>query len=94
MKTNIICRQVKIPDELRSLFEKKLDKLGKYFKDDAVAYITLRSKKNQETLELMISSGGTLFRAEESSDTFNNAFDLAIESIVRQIRKNEVGQNK
>ena len=89
MKTNIICRQVEIKDELKSLFEKKLDKLDKYFKDDAIAYVTLRSKKNKETLELTISSGGTLFRAEESSDTFNNAFDLAIDTIVRQIRKNK-----
>ncbi len=94
MKTNIICRQVEVPKELKNIFEKKLDKLDKYFKDDAVAYITLKSRKNEEILELTISSGGTLFRAEEASDTFNNAFDEAIESIVRQIRKNKTRLQK
>jgi putative sigma-54 modulation protein len=37
----------------------------------------------------MIRQGGTLFRSEERSDTFNNAMDEAIESLERQIRKNK-----
>lgn len=94
MKTNIICRQVEISQDLKDIFEKKLDKLDKYFKDDAVSYITLRSRKNEEILELTISSSGTLFRAEEAGDTFNNAFDKAIETIVRQIRKNKTRLQK
>jgi len=94
MKITTIGRQMEVPEELKVLFDKKLAKLDKFFKDDAVAYVTLSRKRNLEILELTISSGGTLFRSEEENSTFQNAFDSAIESIERQIRKNKTRLEK
>ena len=94
MKITTIGRQMEVPEELKVLFDKKLSKFDKYFKDDAVAYVTLSRKRNLEILELTISSGGTLFRSEEENSTFQNAFDCAIESIERQIRKNKTRLEK
>ena len=94
MKINVIGRQMDVPEDLKQLFDKKLAKFDKFFKDDAVAYITLSRKHNREKLELTISSSSTLFRSEEESNTFNNALDEAIESIERQIRKNKTRLEK
>lgn len=85
---------MEVPEDCKELFTRKLRKFDKFFKDDAVAYITLSRKRNRECLELTISSGGTLFRGEEEAETFNNALDEAIESIERQIRKNKTRLEK
>ena len=85
---------MEVPEDCKALFEKKLAKFDKFFKDDAVAYITLSRKHGKERLELTVSSGGTLFRGEEEAETFNNALDEAIESIERQIRKNKTRLEK
>ena len=94
MKITIVGRQVEVTDELKQLFDKKLAKFEKFFRDDAVAYITLKREHNMEVLELTISSGGTLYRGEEKNSTFNNALDEAIEAIERQIRKNKTRLEK
>lgn len=94
MKITTVGRQVEVTDELKQLFDKKLAKFDKFFKDDAVAYITLKKEHTLEVLELTISSGGTLYRSEEKNSTFNNALDEAIEAIERQIRKNKTRLEK
>ncbi|MBE6637190.1 MAG: ribosome-associated translation inhibitor RaiA [Ruminococcaceae bacterium] len=87
MKINIIGRRMEVDESLKQLIAKKLTKFDKFFKDDAVAYVTLSHEKNAERLELTVSSGGTLFRSEERNSTFNNALDTALDTIERQIRK-------
>ncbi len=94
MKINIIGRRMEVDESLKTLIDKKLAKLDKYFKDDAVAHVTLSREKNAERLELTVSSGGTLFRAEERDETFNNALDTVIDVIERQIRKNKTRLEK
>ncbi len=94
MKINIIGRRMEVEESTKALIDKKLAKLDKYFKDDAVAYVTLSREKNAERLELTVSSGGTLFRSEERDATFNNALDRAMDVIERQIRKNKTRLEK
>lgn len=89
MKKNITGRKVTVSDDLKKLIEKKLDKLDKFFRDDASAYVTLSKKRNLECIEITISSAGTLYRSEESNTTYNNALDRAVETIERQLRKNK-----
>jgi putative sigma-54 modulation protein len=85
---------MEVPEDLKDLFEKKLRKFNKFFRDDTTAYITLSKKRNMEVLELTISSSGTLYRSEKESATFNNALDEVIEAIERQIRKNKTRLEK
>lgn len=94
MKITTVGRQMEVSEDLKILFEKKLRKFDKFFRDDAKAYITLSKKRNMEVLELTISSGGTLYRSEKESTTFNNALDEVIEAIERQIRKNKTRLEK
>ena len=94
MKITTIGRQMEVPRDLKELFEKKLQKFDKFFKDEAEAVITLSKEKNEECLELMITAKGTIFRSEESDSTFQNALDTAIDTIERQIRKNKTRLEK
>lgn len=90
MKITTFGRQVEVTEDLKILFEKKLGKLDKFFHDGADCNVTLRERKNgRKVLEVTITSGSTLFRAETEEETFQNALDKAVATIERQIRKNK-----
>lgn len=63
MKITTIGRQMEVQEDLKLLFERKLNKFDKFFDDDTTAYVTLSKIKNLERLELTISNHGTMFRA-------------------------------
>ncbi|PWM27844.1 MAG: ribosome-associated translation inhibitor RaiA [Oscillospiraceae bacterium] len=94
MKITTIGRQMEVQEDLKLLFERKLKKFDKFFDDEATAYVTLSKIKSSERLELTISHHGTMFRAEVTAETFNNALDEAIEKIIRQIHKNKTKLEK
>lgn len=94
MKINVVGRRIDVTDDLKGWFEKKLSKFDKFFRDDAVAHITLRRERGKEILELTITSGGTFYRSEQEDSTFQNALDEAMEAIERQIRKNKTRLEK
>ena len=51
MKTTILLRQVTIGDDLRTLIEKKIKKLDKFFLENAEATVKLSKKREIEILE-------------------------------------------
>ena len=90
MKINVIGRQVTVTEDLKQLFDKKLAKFDKFFRDDAEATVKLRERKNgRKIIELTITSGGTIYRAETEDETYQNALDRDVYAIERQIRKNK-----
>lgn len=91
MKITTVGRKpVVVTPDLKELFEKKLKKFDRYFRDDASAGVTLsEGKKGRKTVELTISSAGTIFRAESTEETFRNAFDRTMSMIERQMRRNK-----
>ena len=95
MKLKIVGRQMDVPKDFNELADKKLSKYDKFFKDDAIAHVTLRKRKNgKEILEVTITSSGMMFRGEEEASTFQNALDAVMDSIERQIRKNKTKLGK
>ena len=95
MKINAIGRQVTVTEDLKKLFDKKLAKFDKFFRDDAEATLKLRERKNgRKILELTKISGGTIYRAETEDETYQNALDRDIYAIERQIRKNKTRLEK
>lgn len=91
MKTTINGRQLNVYDDTKSMIERKLEKLNKYFREDMnpEATVTLSRKRSVSTLEVTVNAGGTLFRSEVDSDDFRSAMDKTIDNIERQIRKNK-----
>ncbi len=94
MKTTIVGRKCTPKDSFKLHAEKKLDKLEKFFYDEAEAKITVTVEKSEQIVELTIASGGMFFRAEESAVDMNDALDACIDFIIRKIRKNKTRVSK
>ncbi len=94
MKITISAQQTHVPDEMIPIVEKKLVKLDKYFKEDASANVKFKSERDDKRIELTITAGGNMFRSEECDETFQNALDTAVDTIVRQIRRNKTRLEK
>lgn len=89
MKITVVGRQMSVRESLKTLVEKKLSKFDRFFGEEAEATVKFGHVRDLERLEITISAGGTLYRCEEESSTFENAMDECIESIERQLRKNK-----
>ena len=94
MNISVIGRHLNVRDDTKALIEKKLAKFDKFFPSGADATVTCKSEGDDKRMEITISVGGTLFRAEESSSSFQNALDGCMSSIERQIRKNKTRLEK
>ena len=94
MNINIIGRQVHVTDDLKELITKKVSKFDKFFPRGADATVTCRRVRDNECMEITISVGGTLFRAEESSADFRTSLARCIDVIEGQIRKNKTRLEK
>ncbi|MCQ2455902.1 MAG: ribosome-associated translation inhibitor RaiA [Clostridia bacterium] len=94
MNISINGRQLTVRQDLRELIEKKLSKFDRFFPGGAAASATCRCERDNKVIEITIVVGSTIFRAEKSSDTFQNALDGCISSIERQIRKNKTRLEK
>ena len=95
MKFVFTDKKVDLSPAVHEYAEKKIKKLDRYFKEDAVASVTLSVEKERCIVELTVRSGGTIFRAEESvNNEMRIAIDQAVSVIERQIRKNKTRLEK
>jgi len=89
MKINIIGRKVNLKDSFKDRVEKKLSKFDKFFDDNSVATVTVTLEKNRQTVEVTIKQSGYVYRAEETSENMEEALDMVVDLLTRQIRKNK-----
>ena len=94
MKFTISGKQMTVRPSLKELTEKKLAKFERFFDDDTEAVVVYSCRHDLQYIELTIRYNGTIFRAEEGADSFQNAIDEAVESLERQIRKNKTRLEK
>ena len=89
MKITILLRHVVIDEKTKTIIEKKIAKLDKFFDAEQEALVTLRKAGDTEILELTINAAGMIFRSEVKSESYLRAIDIAVDVIERQIRKNK-----
>lgn len=95
MKVTITAKKLNISQAFNDYAEKKLGaKLDRFFPDEADAKITLSERKEQIALELTVSCNGIIYRAEETAKDKNDALDVTIDRIIRQIRKHKTKVEK
>lgn len=87
MKVKVIGKNIKITDALRNVVEQKISKLGKYFKPEVEAFVSLSVQKNTHIIEVTIPFNGVILRSEESNEDMYVSLDLVLDKIERQIRK-------
>ena len=94
MKTNIYLRKVELGKEKKDMLTKKIDKLGKFFDEEASADIVVSEQKDKMIVEVTIRTADMIYRAEERNEEVYNAADDVVDSVTRQIRKNKTRLQK
>lgn len=89
MKITAIGRKCTLRDSFKEHAEKKLQKIDRFFGDNAEAKVTATVEKNVQIVEVTVLNGGMVFRSQERADNMNDALDLCVDSLIRQIRKNK-----
>lgn len=89
MNITIVGRKCTPRESFKAHAEKKLQKVEKFFGEDAAAKITATVEKNIKIVEITLQKGGFLFRAQERSQDLEDALDACVDSLIRQIRKNK-----
>ena len=88
MNIKFVDRRGDQPGNVHFYAEKKVSKLGRFFRQDAEAVITFTNlKKGQVKVEVAVNADGTLFRGENTSSDANASVDAVVAAIERQIRK-------
>jgi len=94
VKTTIRAQQMRVPTSFYPAAEKKLSKFDRFFPDDTEVVLKISSKRNLDSVEMTINSGGIIYRSEKQGDSLLTALDEAIEATLRQIRKNKTRLEK
>lgn len=94
MNITIVGRKCNPREDFRLRAEKRLGKVEKLFGEEASAKITATVEKNCHIVEITVTKGGLIYRAEESADNMVDALDNCVDSLIRQIRKNKTRLDK
>ncbi len=94
MKVQIVARKLDLTDGMKDYVTKKLEKLDKFFDDDAEAKITMSVEKSRQKIEATIISKNTIYRVETVTSDMYVTMDKVIDDIERQIRKNKTRLEK
>ena len=94
MKFVFTDKKVNLPAVIHRYAEKKVGKLDRFFKEDATAAVTFSIERDRNRVEVTIRSGGTIFRASESTSDMHASIDAAVATLERQIRKNRTRLEK
>ena len=89
MNITIVGRKCTPRESFKVHAEKKLQKVEKFFGEDAAAKITATVEKNVKIVEITLQKGGFLFRAQERAQDLEDALDACVDPLIRQIRKNK-----
>lgn len=94
MKTTYTVKKMTLKDSTKKHIETRINKLDKFFDDNATANVMLRLESNRVTAELTIRCGSMVYRAEDTKTDLLEAFDTACDNIVRKIRKQKTKLEK
>ena len=88
MNIKFVDRKGEQPGSVHFYAEKKVQKLGRFFRQEADATVTFTNqKKGTVKVEIAVNANGTLYRGESVATDANAAVDSVVAAIERQIRK-------
>lgn len=85
MQITFIEKNYKIAKRFKDVITEKLEKLDRYFGEDASARVVCSEQNNTHKLELTITNKGLLYRSEVSGENMYDNIDLALPKLERQI---------
>jgi len=88
MKTEIVAKNYRVSDRLEQILNAKMNKLNKYFPEDAArAKIVLSENGKQSKMEVSVYYEGMQIRAESVNKTMYYCVDDCLPKVERQIVK-------
>ena len=87
MKVEIICKNYRLDENFKSLIEKKIDRLDKYFDNDATAKVKLGKQGGSFTTDVAINWKGKVIRSVSEKLRMEDNIDIIIPKLERQIIK-------
>ena len=95
MNMTVTSKKLQVGQSFTDYANKKLaKKLDRFFGESAEAKITLSTIREKVVVELTVKHQSLIFRAESQADEKNEALDVCIDKIIRQIRKNKTKVEK
>lgn len=88
MKTTCTGRKVNLKESFEEKVEKRLNKLDKFFSDEAEAHVTVVVERHYQKVEITVRDHGFVARAERNADQMEEAFDAAADILTKNIIKN------
>ncbi len=88
MKITCSGRKVNLKDSFVQRVEKRLEKLNKFFDENAEAHVTVVVERHFHKVEITVRDSGFVARAERTADQMEDAFDAAAEVLQKNIVKN------
>ena len=89
MKIIVTGKNISVNDKIQDAIEKKFDKLGKFFAEDAKANVFIRPERDKVKMEATISAKGALFRAEDIKQDIFDCIDIVAEKLQKQMSKHK-----
>ena len=87
MIINISTKNFNASDHLLSMIEGKLSRLDKYFSSEIETNVTLSAERGRQKIEATINAGGSIFRAEETTQDIYNGIDRIVDKLNGQMSK-------
>jgi len=87
MNITMTGKNIQLNESLKEAAQNRLNKLEKYFTDDASAQVTLSVGKGRRKAEITVFMGKQVIRSEETDTDMYIAIDAAADSIENQIKK-------
>ncbi len=94
MKVTYIGKKTVVKDSFKEHFEKKFEKLEKFFDDTQEVNVVVTNNNEDETVEVTIKSHGMFFRAEKTTNDRFASVDGVIDILSNQIIKNKTRLEK
>jgi putative sigma-54 modulation protein len=95
MEVRFVTRGTEIDAGLKNYMESKVSKLEKFFSKILSSQVVVSFHKGKHNVEATANANGVILRAEENEQDPRRAFDQALKSLERQIKRhNDYLKNK
>lgn len=94
MNITVIGRKCTPRDSFKERVDKKLSKADRFFASEADAKVTATVEKSYQQVEITVTNGSMVFRAQERADNLDDALDNCVDNLIRRIRKNKTKLEK
>ncbi len=95
MRITMNTKNFTITAPMRARIEKKLNKMDRYFREEADAQVRLSQERNVRFIaEMTLQVDGVMFRAEEESEDMYASIDRALDRLDRQIHRHRTKLGK